>query len=126
MAGLHVKVGLIVGGALFTEHTGDGDVRGNPVAIAKEAPVEECAGGAAIAVLEGVFVGEESMEEDGLENGMKEGVACLGVLVGKGDKGGHAGGKLGGRGRLVGDLIIAVADDNVVSGAIAALGGLGE
>lgn len=126
VAGLHVEIGLVIGGAFLAEHTGDGDVGGNPVTIAEEAPVKESTGGTAIAVPEGVFVGQERVEEDSLEDGVEEGVACLGVLVGEGDEGGHAGGQLGGRGRLVDDLIIAVANDDVVCGAITALGGLGE
>ena len=126
MAGLHIEVGLVVGGAFLAEHAGNGDVGGDPVAVAEEAPVEEGAGSTAIAVPEGVFVSEERMEKDGLEDGMKEGGACLGVLVGKGDEGGHAGRQVGGRRRLVNDPIIAIADDNIVGGAIAALGGLRE
>ena len=99
VAGLHVEVGLVVGGTLLAEHAGNGDVGGDPVAIAEEAPVKEGTGGATIAVPEGVLVSQERMKEDGLEDGVEEGVACLGVLVGEGDEGGHAGGQLGGRAR---------------------------
>ena len=126
VAGLHVEIGLVIGGAFLAQHTGDGNVRSNPIAVAKEAPVKESTGGTAIAVPEGVFVSQECMEEDGLENGMKEGRTRLGVLVGKGDEGGHANWELGGRRRLVNDLIIAIADDDVVSGTITPLGSLGE
>lgn len=68
-----VQVGAHVFGRGAADDVADRGVFHQPVAAAGDRPVEEGAGGAAVAVGEGVVVADHEVQQDGAQHGMDEG-----------------------------------------------------
>ena len=94
--------------------------------MVEQTPVKEDASHGAVAIQEGVIVGEPVVQEDGTENRVQESIG--GATVGEGEQGFEAGGEFGSGRRIVEEPVFEAFElDGFVAAAEAASGvGSGE